>query len=100
MSEESVVRDLIDRWERVWHEGQYDLVVGCVARVYIQHDESGTRQVTPEGYAAEIAAARRERPNNRFVVYDHEITADRAWFRFTLMWTDPATISRSASEQT
>src|ERR1700676_2950405 len=26
MSEESVVRDLFDRWERVWHEGQYDLV--------------------------------------------------------------------------
>jgi hypothetical protein len=27
----------------------------------------------------------------RFVVYDHEITADRAWFRFTLMWNDAST---------
>ncbi len=62
-----------------------------VARVNIRHDESGTRQVTPEEYAAEVAAARRERPNTRFIVYDHEITGDRAWFRFTLMWTDPST---------
>lgn len=89
MSEQSVVRDLFDQWERVWHEGRYDLVAECVAEVYIRHDESGVRRVTPEGYAAEIAAARRERPNTRFIVYDHEITGDRAWFRFTLMWTDP-----------
>ncbi len=91
MSEESVVRDLFDRWERVWHEGQYDLVAECVAQVYTRHDESGTRRVTPEEYAAEIAAGRRERPNTRFIVYDHEIAGDRAWFRFTLMWTDPST---------
>lgn len=91
MSEEPVVRDLFGRWERVWHEGRYDLVADCVAQVYTRHDESGTRQVTPEDYAAEIAAARRERPNTRFVVYDHEIAGDRAWFRFTLMWTDPST---------
>ena len=91
MSEESIVRELFDRWERVWHEGQYDLIAGCVAQVYIRHDESGTRQVTPEEYAAEIAVARRDRPNTRFIVYDHEIAGDRAWFRFTLMWTDPGT---------
>ncbi len=91
MSEESVVRDLFDRWERVWHEGRYDLVAECVAQVYTRHDESGTRHVTPEEYAAEIAAARRERPNTRFIVYDHEIAGERAWFRFTLMWTDPST---------
>jgi hypothetical protein len=47
----------------VWHEGRYDLVAECVAHVYTRHDESGTRRVTPEEYAAEIAAARRERPN-------------------------------------
>ena len=35
--------------------------------------------------------ARREWPNTRFVVYDHEIAGDRAWFRWTLMWTDPST---------
>jgi hypothetical protein len=91
MSEESVVRDLVDRWERVWHEGRYDLVAECVAQVYTRHDESGTRQVTPEEYAAEIAAARLERPNTRFIVYDHEIAGNRAWFRFTLTWTDART---------
>ena len=91
MSEESVIRDLFDRWERVWHEGRYDLVAQCVAQVYARHDESGTRRVTPEEYAAEIASARRERPNTRFIVYDHEIAVDRAWFRFTLRWTDAST---------
>ena len=91
MSEESVVRDLFERWERVWHNGRYDLIAECVGQVYIRHDESGTRRVTPEEYAAEIDAARRERPNTRFIVYDHEIAGDRAWFRFTLTWTDPST---------
>jgi hypothetical protein len=90
MSEESV-RDLFDRWERVWHEGQFNLVAECVANVYIRHDESGTRRVTPEEYASEIATAQRERPNTRFIVNDHELTKDRAWFRFTLKWTDAST---------
>jgi len=90
MSEESV-RNLFDQWERVWHEGEHSLVAKCVAKVYIRHDESGTRRVTPEEYATEIATAQRDRPNTRFVVYDHEITEDRAWFRFTLMWTDAST---------
>ena len=35
--------------------------------------------------------ARRERPNTRFIVYDHVIAGDREWFRFTRMWTDPST---------
>ena len=59
MSDESVMRDLFDRWERVWHEGQYDLIPGCVAQVYIRHDEKGDRTVTREAYAAEIAQTRR-----------------------------------------
>ncbi len=29
-----------------------------------------------------------ERPDARIVVYDHEITGGRAWFRFALRWTD------------
>jgi hypothetical protein len=91
MSKESVVRDLFDRWERVWHEGRYDLVAGCVTPVYTRHDESGTRQLTPEEYAAEIATARQERPNTRFIVYDHEIAGDRVWFRFTWTWSDAST---------
>ena len=31
MSYESVMRDLFDRWERVRHEGQYDLIPSCIA---------------------------------------------------------------------
>ncbi len=88
MSEESVVRDLFDRWERVWHEGQYDLIADCVQPNYIRHDEIGDRTVTREAYAAEIAKTRQDRPHLRFVVYDHTIEGDRAWFRFTLRWKD------------
>lgn len=84
-------RDLFDRWERVWHEGRYDLVQACVAPSYIRHDESGTRTVTPAEYAAELQAAHQAKPNTRIVVYDHELTADRAWYRFTLVWNDAAT---------
>jgi hypothetical protein len=90
MSTESV-RRLFDQWERVWHEGQYKLVSDCVAPVYIRHDEAGTRNVAPAQYAAELEAAHKARPNTRIVVYDHEFTADRAWFRFNLTWNDTAT---------
>ena len=55
MSNESLMRELFDRWERVWHEGQYDLVPACVGTHYIRHDEGGDRTVTREAYAAEIA---------------------------------------------
>jgi hypothetical protein len=61
---------MFDRWERVWHEGQYDLIPECVAPVYIRHDEAGDRTVTREAYEKEIAKARQERPHTRFVVYD------------------------------
>lgn len=90
MSTESV-RHLFDQWERVWHEGQYGLVPQCVAPAYIRHDEAGTRTVTPSEYEAELEAAHKARPNTRIAVYDHEFTADRAWFRFNLTWTDAAT---------
>jgi hypothetical protein len=52
MSEETMLRDLFDRWEGVWHEGQYDLIPGCVGPNYIRHDEAGDRTVTREAYAA------------------------------------------------
>ena len=55
MLNESALRDLFDRWERVWHEGQYDLIAQCVQPNYIRHDEQGDRTVTREAYAAEIA---------------------------------------------
>jgi hypothetical protein len=91
MSDESGMRDLFDRWERVWHEGQYDLVPSCVAENYIRHGEGGDRTVTREAYAAEIAKTRNERPDIRVVVYDHSFVGDRAWFRFAFNWHDSKT---------
>jgi predicted SnoaL-like aldol condensation-catalyzing enzyme len=91
MSEDTVLRDLFDRWERVWHEGQYDLIPTCIGSTYIRHDEAGDRTVTREAYAAEIAKVRKERPDIRIVVYDHSFKGDRAWFRFAFKWTDPKT---------
>jgi SnoaL-like protein len=85
------VRDLFDRWERVWHEGQYHLIEDCVGPHYIRHDENGDRTVTREAYAAELAAVHKDRPGIRVVVYDHSFTDGRAWFRFSFQWPDPKT---------
>ena len=52
MSEETTLRDLFDRWERIWHEGQYDLIPDYIGPNYIRHD----RTVTREAYAAERRA--------------------------------------------
>jgi hypothetical protein len=38
-----------------------------------------------------IAQSRQERPGLPFVVHDHSFEGDRAWFRFTLKFTDPRT---------
>jgi len=89
MSDESTTRDLFDRWERVWHDGQYDLVPSCIAENYIRHDEKGDRTVARDAYTTEIAAMRKERPGIRVVVYDHSFSGDRAWFRFAFQWPDP-----------
>jgi hypothetical protein len=91
MSNEFVMHDLFVRWERVWHEGQYDLVPSCVAENYIRHDEGGDRTVTREAYAAEIAKVRTDRPNIRVVVCDHSFEGNRAWFRFPFKRPDPKT---------
>jgi predicted SnoaL-like aldol condensation-catalyzing enzyme len=91
MSGEKLMRDLFDRWERVWHEGQYDLIPTCVGPHFIRHDEQGDRKVTHEAYAAELARMRQDRPRIRVVVYDHTFNGDRAWFRFSFKWTDPKT---------
>jgi SnoaL-like domain len=90
MSDQTMMRELYDRWERVWHEGQYDLVPACVGSHYIRHDEKGDRTVTREAYAAELAAIREERPGIRVVVYDHSFEGNRAWFRFAFKWPDPS----------
>src|SRR5271155_2737309 len=50
MSQETVMIDLFNRWERVWHEGKFDLVPSCVAETYIRHDQKGDRTVTRDAY--------------------------------------------------
>jgi len=82
------MRCLFDRWERVWHQGEFALVPSCVAPQYIRHDEVGNRTVAREAYAAELADLRKSRPDVRIIVYDHAFGGDRAWYRFTMKWTD------------
>ncbi|MDX2204243.1 MAG: ester cyclase [Hyphomicrobiaceae bacterium] len=84
------MRELFDRWERVWHEGAFELVPDCVCDHYIRHDEAGDRTVTRQAYAAELGELRRNRPDVRILVYDHAFAGDRAWYRFTMRWTDQA----------
>ncbi len=82
---------LFDKWEKVWHDGQFNLVAECVGPNYIRHDENGDRTVTREAYAAEIAQVQKDRPGIRVVVYDHAFEGNRAWFRFAFKWADPKT---------
>jgi hypothetical protein len=90
---------LFDRWERVWHEGQFDLVPSCVGGHYLRHDESGDRTVTREAYATEITKVRQERPGIRVVVYDHSFKDNRAWFRFAFKWPDiPSPVRRAVGQ--
>ena len=91
MSEQKKMIDLFNRWEKVWHEGKFDLVPSCVGDHYIRHDEGGDRAVTRDAYAAEIAKIQQERPGIRVVVYHHAFEGNRAWFRFAFKWTDPKT---------
>lgn len=91
MAEETSLRDLFDRWERVWHEGRYDLIPACVGPNFIRHDEADDRTVTCEAYAAELTKVHQERPGIRVVVYDPTLQGDRARFRFTFKWSDAST---------
>ena len=88
MSEKTILHDLFDRWERVWHDGRFELIPRCVRPHYIRHDEAGDRIVTREVYGAEIEGVRVERPDIRVVVYDHSLEGNRAWFRFAFKWTE------------
>lgn len=91
MSDETVTRDLFDRWELVWHENQHDLVPSCVAAAYLRHEAGGDRTVTANSYAAELTRMKAERPGIRVAVYDHMFVGKRAWFRFTFRWHDAKT---------
>jgi hypothetical protein len=88
MSKTADVRSLFDRWERVWHQGEFDLIPSCVASNYIRHDEAGDRAVSRDDYANELAKLRSDRPDIRIIVYDHHLAPSSAWYRFTMRWTD------------
>ncbi len=90
MSREAVC-ELFDNWERVWNERQLDLLPDCVAPVYIRNEEAGRRSVSPQQYADELATLQKNRPGLRIGVFDHEITDDSAWFRFSMTWNDAQT---------
>jgi hypothetical protein len=95
-AENTAMKELFDRWEKVWHEGKYDLIPASVAKTYTRHDEYGNKTVSAEEYAKEIPIARETRPGIRFEMYDHAFSGDRAWFRFTLKWKD----KKSGQEKT
>jgi hypothetical protein len=67
MSQDSVMIDLFNRWERVWNEGKFDLVQSCVSDAYIRHDPKGERTVTRDAYAAEVASIHKDRPDIRVI---------------------------------
>ena len=83
--------ELFKKWESVWHDARLDLVPEWVGATYARHDEQGDRVVTRDEYAAELAKVRAARPDIRVLVYDHDFTSDRAWFRFAFKWTDTGT---------
>ena len=87
MSDDPHTSELFDRWERVWHEGEYG--PSCVGPDYIRHDQKGDRTVTRDAYAVEIQQVHKDRPGIRVVVYDHVFEPERAWFRFAFKWADP-----------
>jgi hypothetical protein len=91
MSVEDETRKLFDRWERVWHDGEFDLIPDCVGPTYTRHDHLGDRSVTREAYQAELGNVRATRPGIRVAVYDHTFQGNRAWYRFEFKWTDPKT---------
>ena len=91
MSPEAITSALFDRWERVWHDGEFSLIPSCVAPVYTRHDHLSDRTVTPESYAGELAKVRADRPGIRVRVYDHTFSGERAWYRFEFRWSDPDT---------
>jgi hypothetical protein len=67
MSDAAII-DLFDRWEKVWHDGRYDLIPSCVGPNYIRHDQMGDRTVTRDVYTAELEKIRQARPDIRVVV--------------------------------
>ena len=43
MPDETMMRELFDRWERVWHDGRHELIPGCAGCSAIRHNPGSTR---------------------------------------------------------
>jgi len=87
MTDQSM-KALFKKWESVWHDARLDLVPECVGPTYARHDEQGDRVVSCDDYAAELLQIRAARPDIRVLVYEHDFSGNRAWFRFAFKWTD------------
>ena len=85
------INKLFDRWDKVWRDGQYELMSSCVTPNYIRHDLQGDRIITRDDYAKEIKKIRTAYPDIQFLIHDRSIDADRVWIRYTLKYTDPKT---------
>ena len=83
------LEELFRKWESVWHDARLELVPECVGPTYARHDLQGDRVVSREDYAAELIKVRAARPDIRVLVYEHQLSDERAWFRFAFKWTDP-----------
>lgn len=90
-NENSSTIELFDRWEKVWHNGQYDLISSCIADKYKRHDTKGDRVVTKKEYENEIKETRKLLPDIQFTVYDNSFSKNQAWLRYTMTYTSPET---------
>jgi len=83
---------VLDQWNtEVWEQGHLERVADFVGPSYVRHEATGTRTVTPEEYAAEIAGTRGAMPDLRFVLHDCAAIGDRVWTRWTMVATNPQT---------
>jgi len=54
MSEETTRCDLFDRWERVWHEEQYDRTANCIGPIYIRQFQTSARPGSSRALATKV----------------------------------------------
>lgn len=83
---------VLRRWNNeVWHAGKLELVPELVGPTYVRHEAAGTRTVTPEQYAQEIAARRKQVPDIRFTEHDRVVKDNFYWTRWSMRGTDART---------
>ena len=93
MRDETVMCDLFDRWERVWHEGRYDLVPSCVGSHYIRHDENGDRTVE-----SRVVSVKRDRESKTYVGVEF-ISADSNFWHMSFPLPGARPLRRGADSK-